>query len=77
MLGVYPAMDACTAISILLQGLLDKNAGNLLDVAKVSQASVVKFIELNDAEHVPADELQQHVDEHECINMRLPCNRRW
>ncbi|RUO45512.1 YjaG family protein [Idiomarina aquatica] len=71
MLGVYPAMDACTAISILLQGLLDKNAGNLLDVAKVSQASVVKFIELNDAEQVPADELQQHVDEHELYQYEI------
>lgn len=65
MLGVYPAMDACTALSILLQGLLDKNANNLLDVAKVSQASVVKFIELNDAAELPADVRQQYINEHE------------
>ena len=71
MLGVYPAMDACTAISIMLQGLMDKNANNLLDVAKVSQASVVKFIELNDAEQVSASELQQHVEEHELYQYEI------
>ena len=71
MLGVYPAMDACTAISVLLQGLMDKNAGNLLDVAKVSQASVVKFIELNDAEQVSPDELRQHVEEHELYQYEI------
>ena len=71
MLGVYPAMDACTAISVLLQGLMDNNADNLLDVAKVSQASVVKFIELNDAEQVAPDALQQHVNEHELYQYEI------
>lgn len=71
MLGVYPAMDACTALSILLQGLLDKNANNLLDVAKVSQGSVVKFIELNDAAELPADERQQYIDEHELYQYEI------
>jgi len=71
MLGVYPAMDACTAISTMLQGLIDKAPDNLTDVAKVSEACVVKFIELNDAEQVPAAELQQYVAEHELYQYEL------
>ena len=65
MLGVYPAMDACTAISTLLQGVLDKDSKNFVDVAKVSQASVAKFIELNIADEVPAEQLREAVNQHE------------
>ncbi|MGM0481589.1 MAG: YjaG family protein [Pseudomonadota bacterium] len=71
MLGVYPAMDACTAISSMLQGLMDKTSDSLLDVAKVSQASVIKFIELNDAEQVAADDLQHYVEEHELYQYEI------
>lgn len=71
LLGVYPAMDACTAISTLLQGLMDKSSDNLLDVAKVSQASVVKFIELNEGESIASDALQQHVEEHELYQYEI------
>lgn len=71
MLGVYPAMDACTAVSILLQGLLDKSSDNLEDVARVSQASVVKFIELNESEDVPQGQLEQHVQNHELFEYEM------
>ncbi|WP_404401117.1 YjaG family protein [Idiomarina seosinensis] len=71
LLGVYPAMDACTAISSLLQGMMDKESQHLVDVAKVSQASVFKFIELNDAEQVAPEQLQQHVQEHELYQYEL------
>ena len=71
MLGVYPAMDACTALSTLLQGLLDDNASNFLDVAKISQASVAKFIELNDAEEVGTEQLKEHVQNHELMEYEV------
>jgi len=54
MLGVYPAMDACTAISTLLQGLMDQNSADLVSVAKVSQASVAKFLELTEGAEMDA-----------------------
>lgn len=71
MLGVYPAMDACTAISTLLQGLMDDNSVNFLDVAKISQASVAKFIELNDAEDVGTENLKEHVQNHELMEYEV------
>ena len=75
MLGVYPAMDACTALSTLLQGLLDDNASNFLDVAKISQASVAKFIELNEAEEVGTEQLKEHVQNHELMEYEVAIQR--
>lgn len=71
MLGVYPAMDACTALSTLLQGLLDKNDGDLVNVAKVSQASVAKFIELSEGDKVDSDTLQKLLREHELVEYEI------
>ncbi|RUO81120.1 DUF416 domain-containing protein [Idiomarina tyrosinivorans] len=71
MLGVYPAMDACTALSTLLQGLMDNNANALVDVAKVSQASVAKFIELTEGEHIDAEQLPQLLREHELTQYEI------
>ena len=65
MLGVYPAMDACTALSTLLQGLLDKDASCLVAVAKISQASVQKFLELTEGESLSPDERRKMLREHE------------
>ena len=65
MLGVYPAMDACTAISIMLQGFIDKNAADLVSVAKVSQAGVAKFLELTEGADLEPDARRQMLREHE------------
>ena len=65
MLGVYPAMDACTAISTLLQGLIDTNSKELVSVAKISQATIQKFLELTEGEHLSAEERQEMLREHE------------
>lgn len=43
--GVYPAIDFCTALITFFSGVQDKEAANFLDVCKISQASVAKFIE--------------------------------
>ena len=71
MLGVYPAMDACTALSTLLQGLLDKQGSYLVDVAKVSQASVAKFLELTESADLSAEARQQLLRDHDLTHYEI------
>ena len=71
MLGVYPAMDACTALSTLLQGLLDKEGSYLVDVAKVSQASVAKFLELTEGADLSAEARQQLLLDHDLTHYEI------
>lgn len=71
MLGVYPAMDACTAISTLLQGLMDQNSADLVSVAKVSQASVAKFLELTEGAEMDAQERRKLLREHELVQYEI------
>src|SRR5690554_2526431 len=47
-LGVYPAIAACTALSNLAQGLADRESEPLVDVAKISQGSVAHYLELGE-----------------------------
>lgn len=65
LLGVYPAMDACTAISTLLQGLLDKSTAEVVAVAKISQGSVQKFLELTEGAELSAEARSNMLREHE------------
>lgn len=65
MLGVYPAMDACTAISTMLEGFQDPSTGDLVSVAKVSQAGVAKFLELTEGAELDDEGRRQLVREHE------------
>ncbi|OZB05146.1 MAG: hypothetical protein B7X54_06205 [Idiomarina sp. 34-48-12] len=71
MLGVYPAMDACTAISTLLQGLMDQNSADLVSVAKVSQAGVAKFLELTEGAEMDAQERRKLLREHELVQYEI------
>lgn len=71
MLGVYPAMDACTAISTLLQGLLDENSADLVSVAKVSQAGVAKFLELTEGAELDAQDRRKLLREHELVQYEI------
>ncbi|WP_417666140.1 YjaG family protein [Pseudidiomarina sp.] len=71
MLGVYPAMDACTAISTLLQGLLDQNSADLVSVAKVSQAGVAKFLELTEGAELDAQERRKLLREHALVQYEI------
>ncbi|RUO33887.1 YjaG family protein [Aliidiomarina soli] len=71
LLGVYPAMEACVAISTLLQGLLDKEDKPLLDVAKVSQGSVAHFLELTEGAEMSPDDRQQMLQEHELVEYEI------
>lgn len=70
-LGVYPAMEACVAISTMLQGLLDRESKPLLDVAKVSQGSVTHFIELTDGAELDAEARAHLLREHELIGYEV------
>lgn len=65
MLGVYPAMDACTAVSTLLQGFIDSTSAEFVSVAKISQATVQKFLELTEGEALSVEARQKMLREHE------------
>src|SRR5690554_211911 len=71
MLGVYPAMDACTALSTLLQGLLDDSSADLVSVAKISQASVAKFLELTEGAEMDAQGRRKLLREHELVQYEI------
>lgn len=71
LLGVYPAMEACTAISTMLQGLIDKESKPLLDVAKVSQGSVAHFLELSEGADMEVEAREQMLEEHELTEYEI------
>lgn len=45
MFGTYPAIDVATALLGMLQGLMTKDEHEFVSVAKISQATVAKYIE--------------------------------
>ncbi len=71
LLGVYPAIDACTAISTMLQGLMDNTSSELVSVAKISQADVAKFVELTEGAELDAEQRQQLLREHELVQYEV------
>lgn len=71
LLGVFPAMEACVAVSTMLQGLLDKDSKPLLDVAKVSQGSVAHFLELTDGADMSPEEREVLLREHELVEYEV------
>lgn len=70
-LGVYPAMEACTAISSMLQGLLDREEKPLLDVAKVSQGCIAHFLELTEGAELNAQDRAELVRTHELVEYEV------
>ena len=44
--GTYPAIDAATALLGLLHGLMAKDETEFVSVAKISQATVARYVEL-------------------------------
>lgn len=71
LLGVYPAMDACTAVSTLLQGLIDNSSAELVSVAKISQASVAKFLELTEGAELDPQERRKLLRDHELTQYEI------
>lgn len=45
MFGVYPAIDTATALLGFIQGLMSKDELEFVNVSKISQATVARFIE--------------------------------
>ncbi len=45
MFGVYPAIDTATALLSMLNGMLTEDEDEFINISKISQASVAKFIE--------------------------------
>lgn len=70
-LGVYPAMEACTALSSLLQGVEDSDSSALLDVAKISQASVSHFLELSEFADMDAETREAELRNHPLMNYEI------
>lgn len=46
MFGTYPAIDVATALLGLLQGLMGKDEQEFVSIAKISQATVARYVEL-------------------------------
>lgn len=45
MFGTYPAIDAATALLSLMHGLMAQDEQELINISKISQATVARFIE--------------------------------
>lgn len=45
MFGTYPAIDTATALLGLLHGLMAKDEQEFIDIAKISQATVARYVE--------------------------------
>lgn len=70
MFGVYPAIDVCTALITMLNGMMANDGAEFLNVSKISQASVAKFIEYQlTSEDVVAD--NQAVREHPLMQYEM------
>ncbi|RTE86520.1 MULTISPECIES: YjaG family protein [Gammaproteobacteria] len=68
MLGVYPAIATCTALSCLAQGIADKESAPFLDVAKISQGSVSHYLELGEFADVDDPKKRYEcIEEHELM----------
>ncbi|TRW48966.1 DUF416 family protein [Aliidiomarina halalkaliphila] len=64
-LGVFPAIAACTGLSSLLQGIEEKDGASLLDVSKISQGAVSHYLELGEFSHIDDAGLrEQAIAEH-------------
>jgi len=75
MFGVYPAVDAITALDTMLNGIRDQDSGEFINVAKISQASVARLIEYQsiDSEISSEAELKKLVREHELMHYEMDC----
>lgn len=73
--GVYPAVDCATALDMMLSGISQQDAGEFINVAKISQASVARLIEheSNDDDITTEAELKKIVREHPLMQYEMDC----
>lgn len=75
MFGVFPALDAMTALDTMLNGITQQDSSDFIDVAKISQASVARLIEHEsaDLDITTEAELKKVVRDHELMNYEMEC----
>lgn len=75
MFGVYPALDALTALDTMLNGITQQDSADFIDVAKISQASVARLIEHEsaDLDITTEAELKKIVRDHELMQYEMDC----
>ena len=73
--GVYPAVDCATALDMMLSGIAQQDAGEFINVAKISQATVARLIEYEseDEEISSEAELKRLVREHPLMQYEMDC----
>lgn len=73
--GVYPAVDAITALDMMLNGIREQDSAEFIHVAKISQASVARLIEhqTEEAEVTSEAELKKIVRDHELMQYEMDC----
>lgn len=75
MFGMYPALDALTALDTMLNGITQQDSADFIDVAKISQASVARLIEHEsaDLDITTEAELKKVVRDHELMQYEMDC----
>lgn len=73
--GVYPAVDCATALDMMLSGISQQDAGEFINVAKISQASVARLVEHEsiDDDITTEAELKKIVREHPLMQYEMDC----
>lgn len=73
--GVYPAVDCATALDMMLSGIAQQDAGEFINVAKISQATVARLIEYeSEDEDISSEaELKRLVREHPLMQYEMDC----
>lgn len=73
--GVYPAVDCATALDMMLSGIGQQDAGEFINVAKISQATVARLIEHDsiDDDITTEAELKKIVREHPLMQYEMDC----
>lgn len=75
MFGVYPAVDCAIALDSFFNGILQQDATEFINVAKISQATVARLIEHESAEQdiTSENELKKIVREHPLMQYEMEC----
>ncbi len=73
--GVFPALDAITALDTMLNGITQQDSTEFINVAKISQASVARLIEHEsaDLDITTEAELKKVVRDHELMAYEMDC----
>lgn len=70
--GVYPALDTCMAMVSLFQIMQDKDSDGCMNVSKLSENSVVKYVELILSQDMEEELISdEHIDSHPLMEWEL------